>query len=208
MKHTTYQIRDNITQNQLAERKSNRFFVALITFLFIVLIAVSYIRTFVFFSVRVSGTSMNQTLYSNDLLAVNRQLKPSRYDVVVIEAYGVDPLTVDKDTLYIKRVVALEGEDIWTVGGEVYYSYKDESGSVVEALLDDKNEYLRDGYYLSIPRQTVPEGCYFVLGDNRRDSRDSRSFGCVPKEKVKGVVTDFIIENKDNVFLQILTSFV
>ena len=208
MKYTTYQIRNNITQNQLAERKSNRFFVALITFLFIVLIAVSYIRTFVFFSVRVSGTSMNQTLYSNDLLAVSRQLKPSRYDVVVIEAYGVDPLTVDKDTLYIKRVVALEGEDIWTVGGEVYYSYKDESGNVVEALLDDPNEYLRDGYYLSIPRQTVPEGCYFVLGDNRRDSRDSRSFGCVPKEKVKGVVTDFVIENKDNVFLQILTSFV
>ncbi|MBP5373073.1 MAG: signal peptidase I, partial [Clostridia bacterium] len=56
--------------------------------------------------------------------------------------------------------------------------------------------------------QTVPEGCYFVLGDNRRDSRDSRSFGCVPKEKVLGVVTDFVIENKDNVFLQILTSFV
>lgn len=208
MKYTVYQIKNSITDNERAERRSNRIFLAIMAFLLLVFIAVAYIRTFVFFSVNVSGTSMNQTLYNNDLLIVNKQKNPSRYDVVVINAYGVDPVTKDKDALYIKRVVALEGEDVWTAGGKLYYSYQNANGEIVDVELDDSAAYNKDDYYLSFPRITVPEGYYFVLGDNRKESRDSRYFGCVPKESICGVVSQFAIDNKDNVFLRLIAYFV
>ena len=81
---------------------------------------------------------------------------------------------------YIKRIIGVEGDLIQIIDGEVYLNG--------EKL---KEEYLRDGvdtkavYYNEL---IVPEGCVYVMGDNRNESMDSRIFGCVPIEKIEGKV--------------------
>lgn len=94
-------------------------------------------------------------------------------------AYNV--LEIGKKS-YIKRVIAVAGDTLEiTEEGLVYLN-----GEVL------KEEYLTDetitpiiGTYYSL---TVPEGCVFVMGDNRAASRDSREFGVVPLDKVEGIV--------------------
>ena len=83
-------------------------------------------------------------------------------------------------TSYIKRIIAIEGDLIKIEDGEVYLN-----GEKLE------EEYLPDGvdtksvYYNNL---VVPEGCVFVMGDNRDKSMDSRAFGCIPVEKIEGKV--------------------
>ncbi len=83
-------------------------------------------------------------------------------------------------TSYIKRVIGVEGDRVQIVNGKVYING--------EELVED---YLQKGvttktvYYNDV---IVPEGCIYVLGDNRDESMDSRTFGCVPLEKVEGKV--------------------
>lgn len=189
--------------NERIERENGRLIAVFIAIFVTVFLIVQILRNFVFFSVLVSGKSMNETLYTGDVLVANRLMSPSRYDVVVFDAYGVDKSVTEEGVLYIKRVVAFEGEEVWTEDGKVMYSYTNADGSVTEAVLEDENAYYSDpSYRLGFARQTVPKGCYFVLGDNRSVSRDSRSIGFIPKEKVLGVVSDFVIENKDDTLLQ------
>lgn len=81
---------------------------------------------------------------------------------------------------YIKRVIGLEGDRVQIKNGKVYVN-----GTEL------KEEYLPEGtttkivYYNDV---IVPEGCIYVLGDNRDESIDSRTFGCIPLEKVEGKV--------------------
>ena len=81
---------------------------------------------------------------------------------------------------YIKRVIGLEGDRVQIKDGKVYVN-----GTEL------KEEYLPEGtttkvvYYNDV---IVPEGCIYVLGDNRDESIDSRTFGCIPLEKVEGKV--------------------
>ena len=83
-------------------------------------------------------------------------------------------------TSYIKRVIGVEGDRVQIANGKVYING--------EELVED---YLQKGvttktvYYNDV---IVPEGCIYVLGDNRDESMDSRTFGCVPLEKVEGKV--------------------
>ena len=83
-------------------------------------------------------------------------------------------------TSYIKRVIGVEGDHIKIENGKVYLNGK---------KLDEP--YLRDGITTEsdlFTDITVPEGYIFVMGDNRSHSTDSRSFGCVPVEKVESKV--------------------
>lgn len=137
------------------------------------------IKTFVFNSTYVLGNSMYPTLKEKDrLFALKVPLYfsgPARGDVIVLEA----PDNADKD--YIKRVIGLEGDTIKIMEGNVYLN----EIMLVEDYIDldsythiyDENEWV------------VPEGKVFVLGDNRLEgaSKDSRYFGCIPLDSVKGV---------------------
>ena len=202
-------IGNTIIETERIERENTRLFVAFIMVFLAVIVAVQCLRNFVFLSVVVSGKSMNETLSTGDVLVADRLKEPSRYDVIVFNAYGVDKAVSEDGVLYIKRVVAFEGEDVWTEDGKVKYSRKNSDGTVTEYVLEDENAYYSDpNYKLSFARKTVPEGCYFVLGDNRLVSRDSRSIGFIPKENVLGVVSDFVIENKDSKILQFFIGMV
>lgn len=150
---------------------------------FIVAIAIAFfIKTFIFNSTYVKGNSMYPTLQEKDrLFALKVPLYfsgPDRGDIIVLEA----PDNEDKD--YIKRVIGIGGDKVQIIGGLVYLND--------ELLIED---YIKQGSYTeiySIDTWIVPEGQVFVLGDNRYKgaSKDSRYFGCVPLELVKGI-TDF-----------------
>lgn len=82
---------------------------------------------------------------------------------------------------YIKRVIGLEGDKIEiTEEGQVL-----RNGEVIEEKYLNDGKTNQNGDYINI---IVPEGTVYVMGDNRLQSKDSRSFGCVPKDKVEGYV--------------------
>lgn len=137
------------------------------------------IKTFIFNSTYVLGNSMYPTLLEKDrLFAVKVPLYfsgPDRGDVIVLEA----PDNENKD--YIKRVIGVGGDKVQIINGMVYLN---------DELLVE--EYIEDGSYTQIystDTWIVPEGQVFVLGDNRDEgaSKDSRYFGCVSIDLVKGI---------------------
>ena len=112
---------------------------------------------------------------------------PKRGDVVVLEA----PDTSNKD--YIKRVIGVEGDKVEIIDGKVYVNE--------ELLVED---YIEGDSYTHVYNENswiVPKGEVFVLGDNREEgaSKDSRYFGCVSIESIKGV-TGFRYYPFDNRF--------
>ena len=83
---------------------------------------------------------------------------------------------------YIKRIIALEGEHLFiSEDGKVYIN--DEL--LEEPYLSDDVNTIRSGNFYDL---TIPEGCVFVMGDNREASADSRMFGAIPVDKVEGNV--------------------
>lgn len=123
--------------------------------------------------IRVESISMQPTLYAGNFVLVNKLAyrigEPSRGDVIVFK-YPPDP----GQTPYIKRVIGLPGDVIEINGGTV----KVNGQALIEPYLMSNTS--RGGEW------TVPEGNLFVMGDNRNNSSDSRSWGFVPLENVLG----------------------
>jgi len=130
-------------------------------------------RHFIVESFYVFGTSMEPTLANAERLFVNklsyRFVPPQRGDIVVFRY----PRNLDRD--FIKRVVAVGGERVEIVDGRVL---------VDDRPIDWPHPIIADNAHY--PLTEVPERMLFVLGDNRRNSEDSRFFGFVPLENVKG----------------------
>ena len=135
---------------------------------------------FLFQKVVVDGDSMKPTLRNSQAFMLNRVeylfRKPQWGDIVVIR----DP---EDGGLSIKRVVAVEGQTVELAGGGVYVNG-----------LKLPEFYLRPGTrtfsYHKYDREKFDcgEGQYFVLGDNRSESADSRVYGPVPRQNILGVV--------------------
>lgn len=133
----------------------------------IIIAVVVLIRTFLVTPIRVVGPSMEPTLKSGDIMILNKVSKIDRFDIVVIKS--------DKSPeVLIKRVIALPGESVEITDGKIYIN-----GQVL------KDKY-GDGNTSDYPYTTVPKGQYFVLGDNRPISADSRLFGTFSKKEIKG----------------------
>ena len=84
-------------------------------------------------------------------------------------------------TSYIKRVIGLPGEHIKIEDGKVYINGEE----LDEPYLKDSVETNRTGTFYDL---VVPEDTLFVMGDNRDSSKDSRSFGCIPMDKIESKV--------------------
>lgn len=133
------------------------------------------IKTFVIEIFQVEGHSMYPTLEDGERLVVNKFIyrfkKPQRGDIIIFK-YPADP-----DYDYIKRVIAVENDVIEIKNGKVYLNNK---------LLQE--DYIKEPTPGRFGPEKVPEDHFFVLGDNRNNSKDSRfpSVGFVPYENLKG----------------------
>lgn len=129
-------------------------------------------RLFFFTPYDVSGQSMYPTLHDGDRIVVSHDKELERGDVVVFTS----PITMEDD--YIKRVVGVAGDTVEIRSGHVYVNGKQ---------LEDENlgttQTLRTEDTI---KTLVPTGTVYVLGDNRENSMDSRVFGAVPDELIKG----------------------
>lgn len=161
-----------------------RFFIAPILFFWeiakIVIISLAIIvpiRYFVIQPFFVRGASMYPNFNSGDYLIINeigyRFGEPKRGDVVVFRP------PQNSGQFYIKRVIGLPGEVVKIEGGEVWVG-KD------EASLEKIDEKYIDGLTSGQELIKIQEREYFVLGDNRNASSDSRSWGVLPRENIVG----------------------
>ena len=168
----------------------------------VVAIAVALpIRAFCFEMVRVDGASMNDTLANGEIMFVTKydyasawlsfpwqdnEAKenatrittggnPQRFDVVICRYPGRG------DTNFVKRVVGLPGDTVEIRDGYLYIDGEKQ----VEPYISD--EY-RNGRLNTFGPYTVPEGEYFVIGDHRNNSNDSRLQGTLPRNMIIGHV--------------------
>ena len=143
----------------------------------IIIVVVVLFRTFIATPVRVNGASMESTLKNGEILILNKlNHNYKRFDVVVINkrVNGVK-------TKLVKRIIGLPGESI---------SYKDNELYINGEKIDDvsisrtSNFTLEDLYNLD----KIPDNTYFVMGDNRGNSSDSRDYrvGLIKKEEIVG----------------------
>lgn len=150
-----------------------------------VLLAVG-IRYFLLEPIVVDGFSMMPTLHNQDRMIVNKIGTPKRFDIIVFHASETQD--------YIKRVIGLPGDrieyknDILYVNGKKYEErYLDKYKKQLKKKFEN-DELLTENFTLKdlIDRETVPNGTLFVMGDNRRGSKDSRRIGVIPMENVIG----------------------
>lgn len=146
----------------------------------------------------VSGPSMEPNLVNGERVwAINPKIvNIDRGSVIVFDASEVDP-TVASSKLYVKRVIGLPGDKVSAFQGTIYVNNR----PIDQQFISDKQKKatgkwdfksLSQKYmWLHGATTVVPKDHYFVLGDNRSVSNDSRYFGFVPKKKVKGVVKVF-----------------
>ena len=136
----------------------------------IILIVVVLIRSFLFTPAIVNGDSMKETLLNNEVVIVDKiNLKRKgikRYDIVVIKHDG--------ETL-VKRIIGLPGESVEYKDNALYINGKKETKYKFQKTKDFKYD-------------EVEKDSYFVLGDNRSISLDSRYFGTIKKKEIKGKV--------------------
>ncbi|AMV60526.1 Signal peptidase I [Pediococcus damnosus] len=163
------------------------------------LIIALLVRSFLFEIVRVDGTSMEPNLLNNERVFVMKQEKIKHLSVIVFDAYGADPEAAP-GTEYVKRVIGMPGDKISYKDGNLYVNnklvpqkfintYQRENGTAIGAEANQWSlaSVAKARGWGNNP-ETVPAGQYFVMGDHRSVSNDSRYWGFVKKNEVMGVV--------------------
>ncbi|OJG69664.1 signal peptidase I [Enterococcus pallens] len=124
----------------------------------------------------VSGESMNPTYREQEVIQVKAHHQPKRFDVVVLHPPD------DPKELYLKRIIGLPGEQIDFKQGQLFVNEK--------PVADEFADRTEDFHWKSMYKEPIPEDHYFVLGDNRTVSRDSRIFGVVSKKQILGIIQE------------------
>ena len=176
--------------------------------IFIAFVIAVVIKYFAFTPTLVKQGSMTPTILDGERVLINRfvrtfKLELKRGDIVTLEQPDIN--SIDQNdvrapyvtirglknmflyyvlettkTSYIKRVIGLPGEHLYIADGKVYINDEElEEPYLVEGLKTP------GGAFYDVE---IPEGYVFVMGDNRTASSDSRTFGCIPIEKIEGRV--------------------
>lgn len=153
----------------------------------IIILVVILIRTYLITPVHVNGTSMVPTLLNNEILLLKKyDHHYNRFEIVVFNYERTNPYTKETKTeRLVKRVVGFPNEHIRYQDNKLYVN-----GNVVEENFI--NTTTSDFDLTELGYEVIPEGYYFVMGDNRNNSTDSRVIGLIPKEDIIGT-TNFAL---------------
>lgn len=197
---------DDQTQPKLFEYSRSFFPILLIVFI---------IRAFMFEHFRIPSGSLEPTLLVNDFIAVNKftyglRVPITRQEIIAFNKPEIGDIIVfrwppNDSFYYIKRLIGRPGDTIeykdkvLTINGKVadqqFISYDVDSSGYRTWKVEKRSEnlpnvehniYVRPNGYAQDFSVTVPEGFYFMLGDNRDDSGDSRFWGFVPERNIVG----------------------
>ncbi len=139
------------------------------------------------FVVRVSGDSMLNTVFEDDLLYVNKNAEPERGDIVIISVENYKD-KFGKGNYIIKRLIATSGDTVRISDGVVSVKYAGE----------EEFTTLSEPYALGVTPDVedafVEEGEIFFLGDNRERSQDSTEVGCLKADDIVGVVPEWSLK--------------
>ncbi|MCB1668673.1 MAG: signal peptidase I [Porticoccaceae bacterium] len=183
---------------------------------FPVLLVVLVLRSFLFEPFQIPSSSMVPTLKVGDFILVNKYAYGLRLPVTGTKVIAVDDprrgdvmvfFPPNDDRYFIKRVIGLPGDEIHVVNNQLYINGKKITQTAVnsegedpryllaEEALGEEGHLIRKQRFASRYGQNystvVPQGHYFMMGDNRDNSSDSRVWGPVPEENIvgKAVVT-------------------
>lgn len=137
----------------------------------------------------VNGESMSPTFETGDRLFTNRNAEVARYDIITF-------FPGESSETYLKRVIAMPGDSIYVMGNTLYLfvgevDAEEIPGIIYSAQLPDSTQVVTlDSDIASqlVDLKQIPENNYFVMGDNRQNSRDSRSLGLIDADQIEGVV--------------------
>jgi signal peptidase I len=171
------EIRDTSASSTPQKEKKEGFW-DLIKFAILALLIVVPIRTFIAQPFIVSGSSMVPTFENNDYLIVDelsyRINEPHRGDVVIFK------WPKDTTKYFIKRIIGLPGETVKIAGNTIIIKNKDNPDGFIlnEPYVKNKSNDEME--------VTLPENQFFVMGDNRSGSADSRAWGTLPRSLMVG----------------------
>ncbi|WP_373895665.1 signal peptidase I [Virgibacillus natechei] len=151
------------------------------------LVLVVVFRSLLFASYKVDGESMEPTLQDGNLLMVNTFI----YDITEVDRFDVIVFHANKQSDYVKRVIGLPGDMIEYKDDSLYVNGEQKEEDFLESFAEasDSTPFTNDFTLTDITgNDEVPEGKLFVMGDNRQDSLDSRSFGFISASQLVGKV--------------------
>ena len=139
-----------------------------------IIIVVILIRTFLITPVKVTGTSMDDTLSDGEIMILNKitykKNNIKRFDIVVVK---------EGNSRIIKRVIGLPKESLEYKNNILYINNKETKEPYTRKETNDFN-------ITSLGYKTIPDKCYIVMGDNRTVSYDSRELGCIREKDILG----------------------
>lgn len=161
-------------------KKISSFLLDIIQTVVVALSVFVIIYLFLFQPHQVKGSSMDPSFIDAEYLLTDkityRFREPKRGEVVIFTA------PMNQDYEYIKRIIALPGETIKIEGGNIFINGE----KLEESYLPPQRATLTGGFLREGQSLIMPEGRYFVIGDNRNHSSDSREWGTVPLESIIG----------------------
>lgn len=188
--HTSQDIERNM-QRAKEKRRRRSIIKELLVYIGIIVFCLYIVPQFIILRTVVDGTSMENSLFDNENVLVEKVSyyfkDPKRFDIVVFDHHstsyqGTVQRPEDEEEFYVKRIIGLPNETVQIKNGLIYIDGE---------LLDEdygKNAILNAG--IAAEPITLGEDEYFVLGDNRLKSKDSRylSVGLVPRDLIEGRV--------------------
>lgn len=156
------------------------YFKYILVNIFIAVLIVLFLNNYIVSAAKIEGNSMQPSLKSKDRVLISKFLKKSnnikRFDIIVFNKPREPKISI------IKRVIGLPNEIIKIENGNVYIN----NTLLKQTFLFKEKLFLKKS--LNIKALKISENHFFVLGDNRNNSNDSRAFGPVPEKNISGKV--------------------
>ena len=152
---------------------------SLIETILVALVLAIVLYLFIMTPHEVVGNSMHPTYKNGEFLMANKITykvsQPKRGDVVIFKFSDTQD--------FIKRIIGIPGDELMIKDGKIYINNQllDESKYLNASVITNGGSYMHEGQTI-----TVPDDKYFVCGDNRTNSSDSREFGPIEKDRIKG----------------------